>query len=95
MHANSRVQSEWEQKMPPNLAWTMVQRGDRPPAIVMESGSEEKELLEGVAVLRARLDSLHLKYADTTFTGGHIDRVRERFTHHMLPTVGRWLGSSQ
>jgi hypothetical protein len=81
--------------MPPDLASAMVRRGDRPPMIVMESGSEEKELLEGVAILRARLDSLHIKYADTTFTGGHIDRVRERFTRHMLPTVGNWLRSSQ
>jgi enterochelin esterase-like enzyme len=89
------VQARWLAKMPPDLASAMVRRGDRPPVIVMESGSEEKELLQGVAMLRTRLDSLHIKYADTTFTGGHIDRVRERFTRHMLPTVGKWLGSSQ
>jgi enterochelin esterase-like enzyme len=92
---NRAAQARWLAKMPPDLASAMVRRGDRPPVIVMESGSEEKELLEGVAVLRARLDSLRVPYADTTFTGGHIDRVRERFTRHMLPTVGRWLASSQ
>jgi len=31
-----------------------------------------------------------VRYADTTFAGGHVDRVRERFTQHMLPTVGKW-----
>lgn len=92
---NRAVQARWRAKMPPDLASAMVRRGDRPPAIVMESGSEEKELLEGVAVLRARLDSLHIKYADTTFAGGHIDRVRERFTRHVLPTIGKWFGSSR
>jgi len=76
-----------------SLASAMVRRGDRQPVIVMESGSEETALLMGVAVFRARLDSLRLRYADTTFTGGHNDRVRERFTRHMLPTVGNWLGS--
>jgi enterochelin esterase-like enzyme len=90
---NRAVQARWLAKMPPDLASAMVRRGDRPPVIVMESGSEERELLEGVAVLRARLDSLHITYADTTFTGGHIDHVRERFTRHVLPTVGKWLGA--
>ena len=92
---NDRAQRIWLEKMPPGLASAMVRRGDRPPVIVMESGSEEKELLEGVALLRARLDSLHITYTDTTFTGGHIDRVRERFTQHMLPTVGKWFVSGQ
>lgn len=92
---NVVVQARWLAKMPPDLASAMVRRGDRPPVIVMESGSEETELLEGVAVLRARLDSLRVPYADTTFTGGHIDRVRERFARHVLPTVGVWLGASQ
>ena len=92
---NRTVQARWLAKMPPDLASAMMRRGDRPPVIVMESGSEEKELLEGVAVLRTRLDSLHVKYADTTFTGGHIDRVRERFAQHMLPTIGKWFVSKQ
>ena len=92
---DAAVQARWLAKMPPDLASAMARRGDRPPAIVMESGSEERELLEGVAVLRARLDSLRIQYADTTFTGGHIDRVRERFTRHILPTVGQWFGSSR
>ena len=95
LHANGRVQSFWRAKMPPDLAWDMAQRGDRPPVIVMESGAEETELLEGVAVLRARLDTLHVRYADTTFAGGHVDRVRERFTRHMLPTVGNWFASAR
>ena len=33
--------------------------------------------------------------ADTTFTGGHIDRVRERFSQHVFPTVGKWFGTNQ
>ena len=92
---NDRVRARWLARMPPDLARAMVQRGDRPPMIVMESGSEETELLEGVAVLRARLDSLRIAYADTTFTGGHVDRVRERFTLHVLPAVGKWLGRGE
>jgi hypothetical protein len=92
---NPAAQARWLARMPPDLASAMVRRGDRQPVIVMESGSEEKELLAGVAILRARLDSLGVRYADTTFTGGHIDRVRERFTRHMLPTVGNWFGKPQ
>jgi hypothetical protein len=68
----------------------MVRRGDRQPEILMESGSEEAGLRLGIQVLRARLDSLRIRYTDTTFTGGHVDRVRERFTQHMLPSIGKW-----
>jgi len=88
--ANARVRTRWLARMPPDRASAMVWRGGRPPVIVIESGSEETELRLGIEVLRARLDSLGIRYADTTFTGGHIDRVRERFTQHMLPTVGKW-----
>jgi len=88
--ANASVQARWRARMPPDRASAMVRRGVRPPMIVMESGSEETQLRLGIEVLRARLDSLGIRYADTTFTGGHIDRVRERFTQHVLPTVGKW-----
>ena len=88
--ANPKVQARWLARMPPDRASAMVRRGARQPVIVIESGSEETQLRLGIEVLRARLDSLGVRYADTTFTGGHIDRVRERFTQHMLPTVGKW-----
>jgi len=88
--ANPKVQAHWLARMPPARASAMVRRGARQPVIVIESGSEETQLRLGIEVLRARLDSLGVRYADTTFTGGHIDRVRERFTQHMLPTVGKW-----
>ena len=89
---NRAVQARWLARMPPDRASAMVRRGARQPVIIMESGSEETGLRLGMEVLRARLDSLRIRYADTTFTGGHVDRVRERFTQHMLPTVGKWLG---
>jgi pimeloyl-ACP methyl ester carboxylesterase len=88
--ANSRVQARWLARMPPDRASAMVWRGDRPPVLVIEAGSDETQLRLGIEVLRARLDSLGIRYADTTFTGGHVDRVRERFTQHVLPTVGKW-----
>ncbi len=87
---NATAQARWLARMPPDRASAMVQRGDRPPVIVIESGSEETMLRLGVELLRARLDSLSVRYADTTYTGGHVDRVREGFTQHMLPTVGKW-----
>jgi len=62
----------------------------RPRVIMIEAGTEETELRQGIRVLRARLDSLGIRHADTTFSGGHIDRVRERFTEHMLPIIGKW-----
>jgi hypothetical protein len=43
--------------------------------------------------LRARLDSLAIRYADSTFEGRHVDRVRERITRHLLPAVERWLAA--
>jgi hypothetical protein len=88
--ANPKVRARWLGRMPPDRASAMVRRGDRQPVIVIESGSEETQLRLGIELLRARLDSLGIRYADTTFTGGHVDRVRERFTLHMLPTVGQW-----
>jgi S-formylglutathione hydrolase len=88
--SHPEVQARWLARMPPDLAATMVRRGDRQPAIVLEAGSAESGIREGIQLLRGRLDSLRIRYADTVFTGGHIDRVRQRFTQHMLPTVGRW-----
>lgn len=88
--ANPKVQARWLARMPPDRASAMVRRGGRRPVIVIEAGSEETQLRLGIQILRARLDSLGIRYADTTFAGGHIDRVRERFTQHMLPTVGKW-----
>lgn len=90
---NAAVQSRWLARMPPARASAMARRGDRQPVILIEAGSEERDILAGIQLLRSRLDSLGIRYADTTFLGGHIDRVRERFTQHMLPTVGRWFGS--
>jgi pimeloyl-ACP methyl ester carboxylesterase len=87
---NPSAQARWLARMPRDLASAMVRRGDRQPVILIESGSEEVAIREGINLLRARLDSLRIRYTDTTFVGGHIDRVRERFSGHMLPTVGRW-----
>lgn len=87
---NAAAQSRWLARMPSARASAMVRRGDRQPVILIEAGSQEAEILEGIQLLRLRLDSLGVRYSDTTFVGGHIDRVRERFTHYMLPTVGRW-----
>jgi S-formylglutathione hydrolase len=87
---DAAVQSRWLARMPPARASAMVRRGDRQPVIVIEAGSEETEILAGIELLRSRLDSLGLRYSDTTFAGGHVDRVRDRFTQHMLPVVGRW-----
>jgi enterochelin esterase-like enzyme len=88
--SNPPARARWLARMPPDLATAMVRRGDRQPDILIEAGAEETALLLGIQLLRGRLDSLHIRYADTTFAGGHIDRVRERFSRHMLPTVGGW-----
>jgi hypothetical protein len=79
--------------MPAALAGRMARRRARQPEILMEAGSEEAPILEAIGLLRATLDSLAIRYADSTFEGGHVDRVRARITRHMLPDVGRWLGA--
>jgi enterochelin esterase-like enzyme len=89
--AQARARERWRAGMPLDLASAMVRRGDRPPRILIEAGSSETAILEALGRLRGRLDSLGVSYADTTFPGGHIDRVRERIVGHMLPAVGRWL----
>jgi pimeloyl-ACP methyl ester carboxylesterase len=89
------VEARWLARMPPDLASAMVRRGDRQPIVLVEAGSEETGIRAGIQLLRDRLDSLRVAYSDTTFPGGHIDRVRERFTQHVLPTVGRWFTQSQ
>jgi pimeloyl-ACP methyl ester carboxylesterase len=88
-----KVRDRWLAGMPAALADGMARRGGRQPEILMEAGSEETAILEGIGVLRGRLDSLGIRYADSTFEGGHIDRVRERISGHMLPAVGRWLAA--
>ena len=89
----ARSRERWLASMPLELASAMVRRGDHPPTILIEAGSEETAIQDATRLLRARLDSLGVRYADSTFEGGHIDRVRERIVGHMLPAVGRWLGS--
>jgi len=90
---NATAQARWLAKMPPDLASAMVRRGEHAPAIHIEAGSEEVPILDGIQLLRRRLDSLHVSYSDTVFAGGHVDRVRERFTAGMLPAIGRWFAS--
>lgn len=92
--ANQASQSRWRARMPPDLASAMVRRGEGAPVIYLEAGSQEADILEGIRLLRSRLDSLRIAYSDTTFIGGHIDRVRNRFTQQMLPMVGRWFDST-
>jgi enterochelin esterase-like enzyme len=84
------VLARWLARMPPALATNMVRRGARPPLLMIEAGNEEAVFLEGIDALRARLDSLKVPYADSVFVGGHVDQVRERMTHHMLPAIGSW-----
>lgn len=91
---NEAARSRWLARMPPDLASTMVRRRGRAPAIHLEAGSQETEILAGIRLLRDRLDSLRIPYSDTVFVGGHIDRVRDRFSQHLLPMVGRWFDST-
>jgi pimeloyl-ACP methyl ester carboxylesterase len=92
---NQAAYSRWLARMPPDLAAAMVRRRDRAPEISLEAGSQEAEILEGIRLLRLRLDSLRIAYSDTTFVGGHIDRVRDRFAHQILPIVGHWFDSAK
>jgi enterochelin esterase-like enzyme len=91
---NPDVEARWLARIPPDLASAMVKRGNQQPVIYLEAGSEETSIRAGIQVLRSRLDSLGIRYADTTFAGGHIDRVRQRISKHLLPTVGRWFTTS-
>lgn len=92
---DSATAARWLARMPPALASAMVRRNARAPEIRIEAGSEEAGVLEGIRLLTDRLDSLGIGYADTAFVGGHVDRVRERFTHYMLPVVGAWFGRAR
>jgi S-formylglutathione hydrolase len=92
--AHAKAQARWRSGMPLELASGMVRRGDRRPELLVDAGSEEAAILEARGLLRGRLDSLGIRYGDTTFAGGHVDRVRERITQHMLPALGRWLAGS-
>jgi enterochelin esterase-like enzyme len=92
---NPAAQARWLARMPPDLASAMVRRGERAPVLHLEAGSQESGILAGIQLLRTRLDSLGISYSDTTFIGGHIDRVRNRFAQQILPTVGRWLERAQ
>ena len=91
---NPAAEAHWLAGMPPDLAAAMVRRGDRAPVLHLEAGSREPGILDGIGLLRNRLDSLGIPYSEATFIGGHIDRVRDRFTRQMLPAVGKWFGQT-
>lgn len=82
----------WELRMPVGLAKRLRLDMANRPEIVVESGlrDDNPNVLLGVPALRAALDSAGVPYTLSLFDGGHVDRLRERWTQFMLPTVGRW-----
>jgi enterochelin esterase-like enzyme len=82
----------WEERMPVGLAKRL--RIDMPnrPEIFIESGlrDDNQNVLFGVPMLRAALDSAGVPYSLEMFDGGHVDRLTDRWTSALLPAVGRW-----
>ncbi|TFG52062.1 MAG: hypothetical protein E4H38_00060 [Gemmatimonadales bacterium] len=90
------VRARWEARMPIGLIPTLVAGPDAPPALVIDFGLQDQvsSVVPGSLALAAALATAGVPSTMDTYTGGHIDRQRQRISAHLLPTIGRWFPSS-
>ena len=89
------VRARWEARMPIGLIPTLVAGPDAPPALVIEFGLQDQvsSVVPGSLALAAALATAGVPSMVITYTGGHIDRQRQRISESLLPTVGHWFRS--
>lgn len=91
LQPRTHVIARWRRSMPAGLAHWLIESHAGRPRIYLEFGvSDTSSVAPGVAALRRTLDSLGVRYTASEYQGGHIDRVRERVSEHLLPVVGEW-----
>ncbi|TFG88412.1 MAG: hypothetical protein E4H17_02395 [Gemmatimonadales bacterium] len=89
------VRARWEARMPIGLIPTLVAGPDAPPALVIEFGLQDvPNVVPGSLALATALASAGVPSMVLTYTGGHVDRQRQRISAHLLPTIGRWFQSA-
>lgn len=97
LRARPNIVARWTARMPIGLAQRLAarvrQRRAPLPEIHLDYGAGDQvaSVVPGAEALARTLDSLGIPHTDAIFAGGHVDRVRERVSEHLLPTVGRWL----
>jgi S-formylglutathione hydrolase len=89
------VRTRWEARMPVGLIPTLVAGPTAPPVIVIEFGLQDAaEVVSGSLAVAEALAAAGVPSTMDTYTGGHIDRQRQRISAHLLPAIGRWFLSS-
>ena len=90
------VRTQWQARMPIGLIPMLVAGPEMPPTIVIEFGLQDEALsvVPGSIALGAALDDAQIPNTVIAYTGGHVDMQRQRISHHLLPTVGRWFLSA-
>jgi enterochelin esterase-like enzyme len=89
------VRARWEARMPLGLVSSLEAATGPPPAILIEYGLQDQvpSVVPGSRAVEAALDAAGIPNTVIAYTGGHIDRQRQRISEHLLPAVGRWFGS--
>lgn len=90
------VRQRWEARMPIGLIPTLAAGPQPRPAIVIEFGLQDQvpSVVPGTLALEGALAAAGVPSTVVSYTGGHIDRQRERITEYLLLTVGQWFGSA-
>ena len=92
---NERVLAIWRDRLP-------VERVDRDraalgrlSAFALDVGRADSGVVAGARAYTRALTRLDVRHTFEEYDGGHIDRVRERFEHAVLPFFGRVLRQSR
>jgi len=86
------VRARWEARMPLGLIPVLVGAPGGPPAIVIEYGLQDQvpSVVPGSRAVETALDGAGIPNTVVAYTGGHVDRQRQRISESLLPAVGRY-----
>ena len=89
------ARAAWEARMPLGLVPTLDAASVSPPNIVIEYGLQDQvpSVVPGSQALEAALDGAGIPNTVVAYTGGHVDRQRQRISQYLLPAVGRYFRS--
>ncbi len=95
LHPRPAALARWRSRMPIGLLPLFVRSRER-PELYLELGTQDHlpSVPAGVATLTRALDRAHVRYSLSRFDGGHVDRMPERISGALLPTVARFFTSA-
>lgn len=95
LRARPETLRRWRSRMPIGLVPGLTASATPQPEIHLEFGLQDRlpSVGAGVRALARTLDSAGVRHSVSPFEGGHVDRMPERVSGYLLPTVGRWFRS--